>query len=61
MEFGWEIHAKQMDYDQDRLNAYYEGHKQELERLIHSNCDVDAAQFIEEYYHEIEVNEGNHI
>ena len=59
LQFGWEIHAKQRDYDQDRIEPYYEGQKQELKGMMHSDCDALAAQFIEEYYHEIETNEGS--
>ena len=59
MEFGWEIHAKQRDYDQDRIEPYYQGQKQELTKMMNSNCDTLAADFIKEYYDEIGTNGGS--
>ena len=54
LEFGWEIHAKQKGYDQIRLERSAREGRQELEEMLISDYDKQAADFIEEYYKEIE-------
>ena len=54
LSFGWEIHAKQKGYDQIRLERSAREGRQELEDMLVSDYDKQAADFIEEYYKEIE-------
>lgn len=53
LSFGWEIHAKQKEYDQDRLSRSARDTITPVQELIDNDLDVQAARFIEDYYKEI--------
>ena len=62
LSFCWEIHAKQIDIDQERMPIAVKGDGAVMTRMLKSNYDEKAADYIEKYYsslHTIEMNEGS--
>lgn len=61
LEFGWEIHAKQVDTNQERLTPFIKGDKGTMRSMLKGNYDTLATDFIRKYYNEIETNERSEI
>jgi hypothetical protein len=52
LSFGWEIHAKQRDYDQCRLEEFRPDDDKAVKAMLSGDYGDQAADFIENYYRE---------
>ena len=53
LSFSWELKARQFGFDQNRL-AIMDGTKTYVQSIVDARYDICAADFIENYYKEID-------